>query len=383
MRQPGGAIPDVQTIMNKDKYLLTLAGFITWGAVAYVEFGRLNDSPFLWLSVVGYSIFLLLFLIIGSGYADKIPLYKTQIILCTQLGIALLLMLVHVGQISPVLLVVWAAQLPDCFSRRNAVIQVIISNLMFYCIQINLWHFDNAVINSLIYLGFQLFALSTSFARISERRAREQLEQVNQQLLTTRIILAQSSKQDERLRIARDLHDILGHQLTALNLQLEILQHKVASDLQASVADTKNLAKQLLDNIRAVVRNQRTPLTVDIRQAVQALALRLPQLQLTIDGELQLESAELAEQLLLCIQEGISNALRHGRATQIRLSLQQQNTSITIFLDDNGRGCGDNINPGSGLLGINERLQEFNGTLALTPLTQGTRLRISLEQQHA
>lgn len=369
--------------MKKDNYLLTFAGFITWGAVAYVEFGQLADSPFLWPSVLGYSIFLLLFLIIGSGYADKISLRKTQMISCAQLLIALLLMLVHVGQISPVLLVVWAAQLPDYFSRRNAVIQVIISNLLFYCIQISVWHFESAVINSLIYLGFQLFALSTSFARVSERRAREQLEQVNQQLLTTRIILAQSSKQDERLRIARDLHDILGHQLTALNLQLEILQHKVASDLHASVADTKNLAKQLLDNIRAVVRNQRAPLTVDIRQAVQALVLRLPQLQLTIEGELQLESAELAEQLLLCIQEGISNALRHGHATRINLSLQQQKKHITILLDDNGCGCGDKINPGSGLLGINERLQGFNGSVTLTPLVQGACLCISLEQQYA
>ncbi len=109
----------------------------------------------------------------------------------------------------------------------------------------------------------------------------------------------------------------------------------------------------------------------------------MPQLELTIEGELQLESTELAEQLLLCIQEGISNALRHGRATQINLSLQQQNKHITILLNDNGSGCGENIHPGSGLLGINERLQEFNGAAALTPLAQGARLCITLEQQHA
>ncbi len=369
--------------MNNDKYLLTFAGFITWGAVAYVEFGRLADSPFLWPSVVGYSIFLLLFLLVGCGYADKIPLPKTRIILYAQLTIALLLMLVHHSQISPVLLVVWAAQLPDYFSRRSAVIQVLASNLMFYYILIALWKYESAVVTALIYLGFQLFALSTAFARVNEKHAREQLEQVNQQLLTTRIILAQSSKQDERLRIARDLHDILGHQLTALNLQLEILQHKVTNDLQESVADTKNLAKQLLDSIRAVVRNQRAPLTVDIRQAVQALALRLPQLQLIIEGELQLESTELAEQLLLCIQEGISNALRHGRATQIKLVLQQQDKKITILLEDNGRGCSETINPGSGLLGINERLQQFNGAVNLQPLLQGACLHISLEQLHA
>lgn len=370
--------------MNKDKYLLTLAGFITWSAVAYVELGRLTESPFLWLNILGSSVFLLLFLIVSSGYADRIPLRHTQIILFAQLVIALLLMLVHVGQIAPVLLVVWAAQLPDYFSRRNAILQVIISNLVFYFIQTVLWNFSSAVINSLIYLGFQLFALSTAFARVNEKRAREQLEQVNQQLLTTRIILAQSSKQDERLRIARDLHDILGHQLTALNLQLEILQHKVDTTLQNSVADTKQLAKQLLENIRAVVRNQRAPLTVDIRQAVQALMLRLPQLQLSIEGELQLESAQLAEQLLLCIQEGISNAVRHGHATQLKLSLAQHDDSIRLLLDDNGQGCVANINAGSGLLGMNERLQPFNGVINLTPLPpQGSRLDITLERHNA
>ncbi|HSC69094.1 MAG TPA: histidine kinase [Cellvibrio sp.] len=370
--------------MTKDKYLLTLAGFITWSAVAYVEFGRLAASPLLWPSVVGYSIFLLLFLSVNSSYADNIALQRKQIILHAQLLCALLLMLIHVGQISPVLLVVWAAQLPDYFSRRAAALQVVASNLIFYCIQALMWNFSNAAINSLVYLGFQLFALATAFARVNEKRAREQLEQVNQQLLTTRIILAQSSKQDERLRIARDLHDILGHQLTALNLQLEILQHKVDADLQNSVIDTKQLAKQLLDSIRAVVRDQRAPLTVDIRQAVQALMLRLPQLQLAIEGELKLESALLAEQLLLCIQEGISNAVRHGQATQLRLALTQDAENIRVVLEDDGRGCADDVKVGSGLLGMRERLQAFNGTVKLTPCPAlGARLDILLEQRHA
>ena len=83
------------------------------------------------------------------------------------------------------------------------------------------------------------------------------------------------------------------------------------------------------------------------------------------------------------VQEGISNALRHGRATQIHLSLQQQHNKISILLDDNGRGCSGIINPGSGLLGINERLQAFNGSSSLIPLAQGSRLHISLEPQHA
>jgi len=110
----------------------------------------------------------------------------------------------------------------------------------------------------------------------------------------------------------------------------------------------------------------------------------LPQLQLDIEGDLQLESAQLAEQLLLCIQEGISNAVRHGQATKLKLSLEQHNESIRLLLDDNGRGCADNIKFGSGLPGMRERMQSFNGIVKLTPLPhQGSRLSILLEQQDA
>ena len=116
----------------------------------------------------------------------------------------------------------------------------------------------------------------------------------------------------------------LCHQLTALNLQLEILQHKVPDELREIVQQSKGLAKELLENIRQVVRDQRTLLSLDIRQAVRALVVHIPQLEMQIKGELQLDTVALAEQIVFCIQEGISNAVRHGRATCINLMLEQQ-----------------------------------------------------------
>lgn len=369
--------------MSNDKHLPILAGIITWSAVAYIEFQRLVGSPYAIIGIAGYVTFLILFAAVVYHLGNRQHYAQHRIFLHLQLTLALLLLLIHPSDFAPVLLVVWAAQLADYFSRRHAILLLLFSNLMLYTIIFLYWKIDNHVVVALTYLGFQLFALGTAFARVSEKQAREELEQVNQQLLATRIILAQSSKQDERLRIARDLHDILGHQLTALNLQLEILQHKVDQELQSSVTETKQLAKQLLESIRAVVRDQRTPLTVDIRQAVEALATRLPELTLEIHGDLQLESAQMAEQLLLCIQEGISNALRHGNTHYIHLNLQQDQHCIHISIDDQGVGCSLPIKPGSGLTGMQERLAQFNGRAELISQPTGCRLSIALELTNA
>lgn len=363
--------------MKNERILLTLAGVFTLGLVAYVELERLSGSPYIVWSMLGYIFFLMCFLPISTGYSRRFPPYFSQCLLTGQILVALSSLIVHQGPVAPVLLVVWAGQLPDFFSRRLAFIQVAISALAFYTIMLLCWTDAYPVISSLIYLGFQLFALSSSFARVSERNARERVEQLNQQLQATRILLAQSSRQEERVRIARDLHDVLGHQLTALNLQLEILQHKASDELRESVQQSKNLAKALLENIRQVVRDQRNLLSLDIRQAVQALVVHIPQVELQIQGELQLDSVQFAEQIVLCIQEGISNALRHGHATSINLTLKQQSNAIQIFLDDNGRGLIAGSNNGTGLQGMRERLEPYGGLVELSMLTQGCRLAIS------
>jgi len=364
--------------MKNERILLTLAGIFTWGIVAYVELVLVGGNMHIFWSVLGYLFFLFCFLPIGTGYSRKYSPRFSQMLLMGQILVSLALLVEHHGPVAPVLLVVWAGQLPDFFSRRIAFIQVAVSALFFYAIMLFCWSDAYPIITSLVYLGFQLFALSSSFARVNERNARERVEQLNQQLQATRILLAQSSRQDERVRIARDLHDILGHQLTALNLQLEILQHKVPDELRETVQQSKGLAKELLENIRQVVRDQRNLLSLDIRQAVQALVIHIPQLEMQVDGELQLDSVQLAEQIVLCIQEGISNALRHGHATRINLTLEQQSNFIKIFLDDNGRGLVAGSHNGTGLQGMRERFSAYDGHVELSALTQGCRLAVSL-----
>lgn len=364
--------------MKSENLLLSLAGFFTWAVVAYIEMSHLEGSPYLWWVVIGFVLFLAAFLSISCSYPKAASLGFSRLLLFLQMFLALALLLFCQGPVAPVLLVLWSAQLPYFFAQRISIAMIFVSVLLFYVIMIFLWDKSYPIITGLIYFGFQLFSLSSSFARVNERNARERVEELNQQLQATRILLAQSSRQDERVRIARDLHDILGHQLTALNLQLEILQHKVPEDLRDTVQQSKGLAKELLENIRQVVRDQRNVLSLDIRQAVQALVVHIPQLEIHIEGELHLDSVRLAEQIVLCIQEGISNALRHGHATRINLMLEQQSNEIKISLDDNGRGLVTGSNNGTGLQGMRERLAPYAGVVELSARVQGCRLAMSL-----
>ena len=147
-------------------------------------------------------------------------------------------MLLSEHSLLPILLVLWASLLPEFFSRNAAIGQILLANLSYYFILHS--HTSNSIIfNVLIYMGFQLFAYSSSQARLSERESRRIQEHLNQQLIATRALLSQTSEQQERLRISRDLHDILGHQLTALSLQLELLSHQAPTELKSTVNQSK------------------------------------------------------------------------------------------------------------------------------------------------
>mgnify|MGYP002382373007 CR=1 FL=1 len=355
---------------------LTLAGVFTWVLVAYVDMPRLGNPRELAIIGLGFLSFLACFISVVTGLSQKIAPLLTRGLLLSELIIALLLFDLGKGALTPVLLVVWAGQLPDFFSRGFAVCLVLISGLGLYAVLVASERNPDPLITGLIFFGFQLFALLSSFSRVGEQIAREQAEQLNQQLFATRVLLAQSSKREERMRIARDLHDILGHQLTALNLQLELFAHQVPPNLRPSVSQSKALAQDLLDTLRTVVRDQRTGVTLDIGKAIEAVFFNLPSVTLTVEGSLRLESVVLAEQLVLCLQEGISNAVRHGRATQLALQLNQQDELIMLSLTDNGRGLTGKFQPGAGLIGMGERLSRYQGQTLLTPLQQGCCLSI-------
>ncbi|MEC4728615.1 histidine kinase [Shewanella sp. D64] len=346
--------------------MLLLAGIGTWCLVAWLGVSQTVNSQIQIFISIGYLLFIGLFLFVASHYLYNHKPKLLLPVLMAQAAITLYISHYTPTQITPILLVIWASQLPDVMSKRAAIINIIIVNGLLYLMHTDTN--DSAAFTVLMYVAFQFFAYSSSQARLNEFHARVEQEQLNQQLVATRSLLSQSSQQQERLRIARDLHDILGHQLTALSLQLELLSHKVPGTMKPEVEQSKNLSKELLTSIRAVVRKQRDICHLDLTEPLTRLMARLPGVELSIQSPLKVTSTDLAQALLLILQEGISNAVRHGGANKLTLVLEKHELSLKLKLKDNGNNKTTMLS-GSGLKGMKERLAPFNGQINLVANT--------------
>jgi signal transduction histidine kinase len=266
---------------------------------------------------------------------------------------------------------------------------LLIVNFAYYFTLITA-HPQQSIYTVLIFFTLQVFAFSVIEATLKEQRAKEEIGAINQELLATRFMLKESSKKQERLRISRDLHDVLGHQLTALALNLEVTQHKLPNEYKPLAEENLQQAKQLLQGVRNVVKEMRTQEKLDLRSHLNNLFTQLPNCQFAIKSNLKKNSVEidsltLNNQLIFCLQEAISNALRHGKANDFTLKFYRDKNHLTFELTDNGKGCNEII-AGNGLKGMQERLSEFNGKIELltqtNTTTSGCTLRIQVEDNY-
>src|SRR5204863_3220827 len=108
-------------------------------------------------------------------------------------------------------------------------------------------------IQTTAYGGFAAFALYAGWVAEREARQRGELSLLYAELKSTQALLAESSRLAERARIARDLHDVLGHHLTALSLSLEVASHVADGKAKAEVERARSLSKLLLAEVRGVV----------------------------------------------------------------------------------------------------------------------------------
>ena len=124
--------------------------------------------------------------------------------------------------------------------------------------------------------------------RIAHREAlaRQALAETNAELKVTSGLLDISSRTEERLRIARDLHDLLGHHLTALSLNLEVASHLAAGEAKESIEKSQAITKQLLSDVRAVVSRLREDEPVDLATALNALrdVIATPSLHIDLEN---------------------------------------------------------------------------------------------------
>jgi len=359
---------------NKN-WMLYASALLTWSLVSYLSLRYQPLNFEILLRGGGFILFLALFLKnISSSNAKESIRYKLLIV--SQVLIVWGLIYFDTYKLAPILLVLIATQLAAVFSRSKTIIILLIINLGYYCIgEIRQ---DEVIYTVMVFFMLQIFAFSTMEITLREQKARESLTAINQELLATRFLLKESSQRKERLRISRDLHDVIGHQLTALSLNLEVAKHKVPDEFKPLLQQNLTQAKVLLTDVRNVVKEMRNEEQFDLVATLTGLVEQLPDCQLLVKSAPEINSLSLKQQLVFSLQEGISNALRHGKASQLCLDSEVIDNRLLITLTDNGKTHAE-IKFGSGLKGMQERLAEFNGQVELLSHDIGCSLKIEVE----
>ena len=212
------------------------------------------------------------------------------------------------------------------------------------------------------FLGFQIFALATAALEVRERAAREDLARANAELLAARALLDENSRVAERLRISRDLHDTLGHHLTALSLQLEVASRLASGTAADHVHEAHAITRLLLSDVRDVVSRLRETSRFNLADAVRALAESAATLevQVQVPDDLDVDNPRQAHAILRCVQEAITNTVRHASARTLWIAIERQSDGIALTARDDGRGS-DLVAWGNGLRGMSERFEELGG----------------------
>jgi len=223
--------------------------------------------------------------------------------------------------------------------------------------------------------GQLLNELLVGFAAVAGRL----LVEANQQLSQAREQIARLAVGEERLRFARDLHDLLGHSLSVIALKSELAGRliKTTPGLAANeVEDIEQVARDALREVRDAVAGYRQPsLSAELAGAREALTAA--GIELRAEGEHMPLPPAVEAVLAWALREGVTNVMRHSQAKRCNIRIFKKDGSAAVEVVDDGRG--GTPEPGSGLHGLRERVLERGGTLTAEPLPhEGFRLRVTV-----
>lgn len=354
--------------------LLRYAGLFTWlcASIPLFLMQYWYESP---LGLNQYLAWWVLHLVFGLTYWNQVKALPVRSSLSHRLVTISVLTICALGvsmmaetALGGILLLVVAGLLPWMLPAAPALAWLIGQNILLVLVinDIPDISFSNAALAGGLFLGISLFAFMSGVVTLRQHIARDALRKVNSELRATQALLADNTRIAERVRIARELHDLVGHHLTALTLNLEVATHLVDGKGLEHVQQAHSLAKLLLADVREVVNDMRVDDKVDLAAALRTLVSGVPEPRIHLDlpMELAMTDPRRAQVLLRCTQEMITNSVRHARAKNLWISLIHDVDGVALTARDDGRGV-HSVEAGNGLIGMAERLRQLGGELKI------------------
>ena len=327
--------PAVEGLETPSEFRTWLAGMVAFAALFAWTTGRLHGfGPTLYAALAAQSL-----CVIVMSAAQYHGLEGTLLVLVS----------LQLGLVAP---------------RRVGLPWIAVQSLgMAWAIQHH-WALRPALMFAPPYVGFQVLTFLMVQLLAREAAARESLSRANAELLATRERLAESARLEERLRIARELHDAMGHHLAGLSLNLEAVGQRQGSSPPLETA--RSLTRRLLDDLESLVDALGCERDLDLARALDSLARDIPRPRVHVSApDLAISDPQRAHALWRCCQEIVTNAVKHADAENLWIAIRLGDGRIELTARDDGNGCAQPTS-GQGLEGMRERLRELGGVLELT-----------------
>ena len=341
-------------------------------------------SPLLWVVYLGFFFIdpimshasLKLWLLDGLGAVLFLFLYFGLFVLANPRALAHIGGMVLLGLVyQPInggactFFIFAAAMLPFCVESQTAAFAGLfaigaIGAIEGLLLHVGAWQlFYSTLFPVIIGAGNSFFAERNRMNR-RLRKANEEIEHL--------------AKVAERERIARDLHDVLGHTLSMITLKSELAGKLMARDPERAgkeIREVEEISRKALSDVRDAIRGYRSQgLAAELAQAKNTL--ETAGVAVRCDASTVVKLPAMQESVLsLAVREAVTNVVRHAQARACSLRLEQQNGSCRLEIQDDGRGTSNG--EGNGLRGMRERVEMLGGTLT-RETHSGTRLTITL-----
>ncbi|MED1403642.1 sensor histidine kinase [Bacillus mycoides] len=208
-----------------------------------------------------------------------------------------------------------------------------------------------------------------------KKMLRNQLNEANEQIKDL-------VKREERQRIARDLHDTLGHTLSLITLKSQLVEKLIVKNPERASVEAKEItqtSRTALKQLRELISDMRMITVEEELEQIKAI-LQAATIELEIKQETSASSLSPIEQNILgmCLREAVTNVVKHSKATHCTVSVLESQGELILTVEDNGIGLADQNHDGNGIRGMKERIALIDGFVELSAINPGTLLIVKV-----